>query len=193
MKYSDETERRLLSACWLREREMRDLLVKNIVWRESRLYVVLKDREIEPFPDIPEGRDQFKGYERYIWMVGECWLPVIAGQEQMLLELIEGRGPDEHVFPEVHLPSPRILNVLERQYAADLYTMFSGRTPPVDNTRIRSDGDYEDIDPQRYDEDAVRDVAHVLGYSWMSPGWFAIRYIGRRSSGQKKRKETSAT
>jgi hypothetical protein len=194
MKYSYETERRLLSVCWLREREMRDLLVKNIVWREGRLYVVLKDREIEPFPAIPEGRDQLKGHERYIWMVGESWLPVIAGQEQVLLELIEGRDPDEHVFSEVHLPPPRILDRLERQYAAALYTMFSGRTPPIDNTRIRldDDKDYEDIDSQKYDEDAVRDVARVVGRSYMSPGLFAIRYIGRRSPRQKKRRETAA-
>jgi hypothetical protein len=125
-------------------------------------------------------------------MVGESWLPVIAGQEQVLLELIERRDPDEHVFSEVHLPPRRNLDVLERQYAAALYTMFSGRTPPVDNTRIRLDGDYEGINPQRYDEDAVRDVAHVLGRSWMSPGLFAIRYIGHRSPGRKKRKEALA-
>jgi hypothetical protein len=184
MKYANEAERRLLRVCWLREREMRGLFVKDIVWREGRLYAVFKDQEIEPFPDLPEGRDQLKGHERYIWMVGQHWIPVIAGQEQVLLELIKGRAPDEHVFPEVHLPPRRILNVLERQYAAALYTMFSGRTPPIDNTRVRlnDDKDYEDIDLQKYDEDAVRDVARVLGRSWMSPGLFAIRYIGRRSS-----------
>jgi hypothetical protein len=82
MKYSNETERRLLSVCWLREREMRDLLVKNVVWKEKRLYVVFKERQIEPFPDIPQGRDSLKGYEHVIWMVGESWLPVIARQEQ---------------------------------------------------------------------------------------------------------------
>jgi hypothetical protein len=190
MKYSNETERRLLSVCWLREREMRDLLVKNVVWKEKRLYVVFKERQIEPFPDIPQGRDSLKGYEHVIWMVGESWLPVIAGQEQVLLELIERRDPDEHVFPEVHLPPARILDVLERQYAAALYTMFSGRTPPVDNTRIRLDGDYEEINPQRYDEDAVRDVAHVLGRSWMAPGLFAIRYIGRHLPGQKGKEQS---
>ena len=190
MKYSNETERRLLSVCWLREREMRDLLVKNVVWKEKRLYVVFKERQIEPFPDIPQGRDSLKGYEHVIWMVGESWLPVISGQEQVLLELIEGRDPDEHVFPEVHLPPPRILDVLERQYAAALYTMFSGRTPPVDNTRIRLDGDYEDINPLRYDEDAVRDVAHVLGRSWMAPGLFAIRYIGHHLPGQKGKEQS---
>ncbi len=171
---------------------MRDLLVKNIVWKENRLYVVFKDSKIEPFPDIPQGRDPLKGYEHSIWIVGECWYPVIAGQEYVLLELIEGRGSDEPVFPEVHLPPRRSLDALERQYAAALYTMFSGRTPPVDNTRIRPDGDHDDINPQRYDENAVRDVAHVLGRSWMSLGLFAIRYIGRRSPGRKKRKETLA-
>jgi hypothetical protein len=171
---------------------MRDLLVKDMLWKEDRLYVVLKTREIEPFPDILHGRDQLKGHEHYIWTGGECWLPVIPGQEHVLLELIEGRGPDEHVFPEVHLTPQRSLDALERQYAVALYTMFSGRTPPVDNTRIRPAGDYEDINPQRYDEDAVRDVAHILGRSWMSPGLFAIRYIGRRSPGRKKRKEALA-
>ena len=110
----------------------------------------------------------------------------------MLLELIEGRGPDEHVFPEVHLPPRSILYVLERQYAAALYTMFSGRTPPIDNTRVRLDDnkDYEDIDFQKYDEDAVRDVARVLGRTYMSPGLFAIRYIGRRSPGQKGKEQS---
>ncbi len=192
MKYSHKTECRLLRACWLCEREMRDLLVKNIVWREDRLYVVLKEQEIEPFPAIPEGRGQLKGHERYIWMVGESWLPVIAGQEQVLLKLIERRDPDEHVFPEVHLPPPRILYLLERQYAADLYTMFSGRTPPIDHTRVRldDDKDYEDIDFQKYDEDAVRDVARVLGRSFMSPGLFAIRYIGRRSPGRRGKEQS---
>jgi hypothetical protein len=68
--------------------------------------------------------------------------------------------------------------------------MFSGRTPPVDNTRIRLDGDYEEINPQRYDEDAVRDVAHVLGRSWMAPGLFAIRYIGRHLPGQKGKEQS---
>jgi hypothetical protein len=82
------------------------------------------------------------------------------------------------------------LYVLERQYAAALYTMFSGRTPPVDNTRVRLDGDYEDIHPQLYDEDAVRDVAHVLGRSWMSLGLFAIRYIGHRSPRQKEKERS---
>ena len=192
MKHSHKRERRLLRACWLREREMRVLLVKNIVWRENRLYVVLREQEIEPFPAIPEGRSHLKGYERYIWMVGESWLPVIAGREQVLLELIEGRDPDEHVFPEVHLPAPRILYLLERQYAADLYTMFSGRTPPIDHRRVRldDDKDYEDIDTQKYDEDTVRDVARVLGRSFMSPGLFAIRYIGRRSLGQKRKEQS---
>lgn len=194
-KYSNETERRLLSVCWLHERKMRDLLVKNIVWKEGRLYTVLKDSEIEPYPAIPEGRDQLKGHERYIWMVGESWFPVIARQEQVLLELTEGRGPAEHVFPEVHLPPRRILHFLERQYAAALYTMFSGRTPLIDNTRIRlnDDRDYEDIDFQKYDEDAVHDVARVLGRTFMSPGLFAIRYIGRRSPGRRERSEVLAT
>jgi hypothetical protein len=189
MKHHDKAERRLLRACWLRERDLRDLLVKDIVWKKDWLYVVLKDRAIEPFPDIPQGRDQFKGYEQCIWMVGEQWLPVIAGQEHVFLELIEGRAPDEHVLPDVHLPPPRILHALERQYAASLYTIFSGRKPPVDNTRIHPDGDYEDIDSRLYDENAVYDVACVLGYTWMPPGLFAIRYIGQRSPRQKKRGE----
>jgi hypothetical protein len=83
MKYHDETEHRLLRACWVCEREMRDLFVKDIVWREDRWYVVLKDREIEPLPDMLQGRDKLKGYEHSIWMGGECWLPVIAGQEHV--------------------------------------------------------------------------------------------------------------
>lgn len=191
MKHYDETESRLLRACWLSERELRDLLVKQVAWRNDRLYVILKDREIEPFLDLPPGRDQLKGHEQFIWMVGERWVPVIAGQEHVLLELTTGCDPDGHVFSQVHLPSRRKQFMLQREYARALYTMFSGHPSPEDNTRLRPDKrQYEDIDTQRYDADAVADVAHVLGLAWTSPGWFALTYIGHRSPRPKKRKET---
>jgi hypothetical protein len=135
-------------------------------------------------------REHHPTYEKYIWIVGEHWVPVIAGQEQILLQLIEGRSPEEHVFPEVHMPPRQILKQLERQYASRLYTMFSGLTPPIDNRR--SEDWMDDLDTSRYDEDAVYDVARVLSYPLNMADLFAMRYIGQRSARRRKGKSSSA-
>lgn len=193
MKYQKTLQRRLLRACWLREYEMRDLLVKDIVCEQGRWYIVLRDQGGDPWRDILQEREQLRGYEHSIWKEDEIWLPVIVGQEQVLQELIEGRDPDEHVFAKVELPSHRSLSLyrLERQYARNLYTMFSGRTPPLDKTQILLDEYYDEINEELYDEVAVRDVARILGRAHLGLGLFAILYIGRRPPKQKKRKETS--
>lgn len=88
---------------------MQNLLVKNLVWKEGWLYAVSPWEDDERrFPDLPS-RESYKGYEKYIWMVGETWVPVITGQEHILLQLVEGRVPDDPVFSEVHMPPRRAL------------------------------------------------------------------------------------
>jgi hypothetical protein len=186
MKRNDDIERRVLGICWLYEDEMRDLLVKDLVWKEGWLYAIHRWGDFEPYLGISL-QDDAKAYEKYIWKVGERWVPVIAGQEQVLQQLIEGRGPQEHVFPEVHMPSRRVLKRLKRQYASRLYTMLSGFAPPIDNRTIN--GEYQSI--SRY-EDAVYDVVHVLGSEPKYADIVAIRYIGQRSPRRRKGSGSSA-
>ncbi len=187
MKRNDEIERHVLGVCWLYEDEMRDLLVKDLVWKEGWLYAVCRWRDWsgEPFLDLLNP-DNHQPYKKYIYIVGERWVPVITEQEHVLQQLIEGRGPNDHVFPEVHMPSRHVLKRLKRQYASRLYTMFSGLTPPIDNRTIN--GEYQSI--SRY-EDAVYDVAHVLGFEPKYTDVVAIRYIGQRSP--RRRKGESST
>jgi len=65
MKRLDEIERRVLSICWLSAREMRNLLVKNLVWKEGWLYAVSPWKDDERrFLDLPS-REPYKGYEKY--------------------------------------------------------------------------------------------------------------------------------
>lgn len=191
MKRNDTIERQVLGTCWLEEEEMQNLLVKDLIWKEGWLYAVLKweDWDEDPFLDLLN-REHHAMYEKYIWLVGEHWVPVIAGQEQILLQLIEGRRPEEHVFSEVHMPPLHVLKQLERQYASRLYTMFSGLTPPIDNRR--SEECMDDLDTSRYDEDAVYDVARVLSYPLDMADLFAMRSIGQRSARQRKGKSSSA-
>jgi hypothetical protein len=192
MKRNDEIERRVLGVCWLDEDEMRDLLVKDLVWKEGWLYAVHRwsDWSDAPFLDLLN-RDHHRAYEKYIWIVGESWVPVIVGHEQVLLQLIEGRDPEEHVFPEVHMPPPRVRTRLKHQYASRLYTMFSGLTPPIDNRRITDYEDYSDVH-YRYDVEAVYDVTHVLGEPLYMADYIAMRSIGRRSPRRRKGKDPSA-
>ncbi len=116
---------------------------------------------------------------------------MIVGHEQVLLQLIEGRAPEEHVFPEVHMPPPRVWTRLKHQYASRLYTMFSGLTPPIDNRRTTDYEDYSDVH-YRYDAEAVYDVTHVLGEPLYMADYIAMRSIGRRSPRRRKGKDPSA-
>lgn len=192
MKRLDEVERRVLSICWLDEYEMRELRVKDLIWKEGWLYAVSPWEDDERrFPDLPS-RESHKGHEKYIWMVGESCVPVIAGQEHILLQLTEGHAPDDHVFPEVHMPSHHVLERLKRQYASRLYTMFSGRVPPIDKRRVDKEEAFTIVDG-RYDADAVYDVVHVLRDEPHEADHFAIRYIGQRPSRRKNDKDKLVT
>ena len=168
MKWNTKIQARVLSICWLNEIELEGLLVKDIVWRDGILYAVIRERNDDESQEVDKK-----------------WIPVIAGYEQMLLDILKGRDPDENAFSGWYLfLSEKRLYSLERRYAPRLYTMLSGCVPPIDNRR--PDPGEENLSLDQYNVAVVYVVAHVLRWDCDAPGYIAATYIGRRSSKRKK-------
>ncbi len=135
-----ETESNFLRACWLDRLEARCLFVRDVGWKEGRLYVFVRKIVIK-------GRV----------LGGERVVPVVPGREHAVLRMIEGRDPEERVF--THLPRRREFCTLRRQYGQGLYRSSApGRKLPAPNKRHLSS-------PDDYDEAAAKEVAKALGRS----------------------------
>jgi hypothetical protein len=171
MKWTVKMQDRLMGVCLVEERDMGYLRVKDLVWRDSRLYAVVREWEEDEEGNVVEHEEPEAILRR---------IPVIAGYEHVVLKLINGRDPNELLFPESHpLPYGQALYTLERRYAARLYEMLSGCPPPVDNRRPGLS--HADVDLEQYDIAAVYVVAQVLGRVLYPPGDVVLEYISRRS------------
>jgi integrase len=121
-------------ACGLRREELRDLRVRDVYVRPSDQQLVTH---------VVKGKGG-KGRE----------VPVFPGREQNVLALIEGRDPDERVFPR--LPVDADIHQYRRQFAQELYEALSGRPLPPSEGRLRS----SDLD-----RDAALQVSRALGHN----------------------------
>src|SRR5436305_2215323 len=85
-------------------------------------------------------------------------VPVLAGHEQAILSLIQGRAKDARVFPR--LPVRLDVHALRRDYAQSLYRQYApGRDLPKSS---RSSGR---LIPGSYDKEAVLRVSKALGHT----------------------------
>ena len=83
-------------------------------------------------------------------------VPVLAGHEQAILSLIEGRRPEERVLPR-GLPVRLDVHAYRRGYAQALYQEYTGgRELPASTGRLK---------PGSYDAEAVRWVSKALGHT----------------------------
>jgi hypothetical protein len=69
------------------------LRVKDLVWRDGRLSAVVREWEEDEEGNVVEHKEP----EAIL-----RWIPVITGYEHVLLKLINGRDPNELLFPESH-------------------------------------------------------------------------------------------
>ena len=131
-----------LRAAGLDQGEAWQLQVGDVIWRDGHLCVHVKE------------------YRVHEWVrTAEHIAPVIPGQEQAVLRLVEGRAPEERVFsrPALPVPSWRVIYSLRRQYARALYLSYEpGRKLPGPAKR-------EITSPRDYDEGAARKVAAAVG------------------------------
>lgn len=92
-------------------------------------------------------------------MITEHLAPVVPGQEQAVLHLVEGRAPQECVFsrPALPVPTRHVMYSLRRHYARALYLSYDPhrKLPGPGKREIRS--------PRDYDEEAARKVAAAMG------------------------------
>lgn len=118
------------------------LKVGDVIWRDGRLCIHVRE---------------VRWHEQA--HIDERIAPVVPGQEQAVLRLVEGRAPEERVFRDRALlvPSRRIMYTLRRRYARALYLSYDpGR-------RLPGPGKREISSPRDYDEEAARKVAAALG------------------------------
>lgn len=120
-------------ACGLRREELRDLLVRDVYHRPGDHQLVVhvckgkggKDRKVKVFP----------------------------GREQDVLDVVEGRDPEAHVFER--LPDTDI-HAFRRQFAQELYEHLSGRPLPPQVSRLQS---------KDFDDEAALEVSRCLGHN----------------------------
>lgn len=127
---------RFLQATGLRRDEVRLLQVEDI-WRNptrGRLEVAIK-----------KGHGK-GGRPRSV--------PVLPGHEAEVRALVEGRDPQERVFPRI--ASHLRIHVLRREYAQAYYQFLSGRELPPTIGRLKRSA---------YDEAAVLEVSQALGHN----------------------------
>lgn len=81
-------------------------------------------------------------------------VPVLPGHEAEVRALVEGRDPQERVFPRIasHLG----IHALRREYAQAYYQFLSGRKLPPTIGRLKRSA---------YDEAAVLEVSQALGHN----------------------------
>ena len=104
---------RFLAACGLRREEVRDLYVHDVL--------LLVDGQIRVCVRHGKG-----GRPREV--------EVIPGREQDVVEVVQGRAPDEKVFPR--LPIHLDIHAIRRQFAQDLYEYYAGRALPTDKESL---------------------------------------------------------
>jgi integrase len=119
-------------ACGLRREELRDVRVQDVYRRSTDGVLVVQ---------VVRGK-------------GGKWreVPVLAGCEPLVLALIEGRHPNEHIF--AHLPEQLDIQALRRTYAKRLYQQLSERPVPA------ADESLEVVDLQ-----AALQVSRALGHN----------------------------
>lgn len=131
-----------LRASGLKAGEAWQLKVRDVIWLDGRLCIHV--REVRWHEQVH---------------IAERIAPVVPGQEQAVLRLVEGRAPEERVFRDRALlvPSRRIMYTLRRRYARALYLLYDpGR-------RLPGPGKREITSPRDYDEAAARKVAAAMG------------------------------
>ncbi len=133
------------------------LRVGDVIWRDGRLYVHVKE------------------YRIHDWVrVVEHSVPVVPGREQAVLRLVEGRTLEERVFHRPALPVPpwKVIYTLRRQYGRALYLEYDpGRRLPGPSKRAITS-------PRDYDEEAARKVAAAMGRPEADPAdlmrWYVL-------------------
>ncbi len=131
-----------LRATGLDQGEAWQLKVGDVIWRDGHLCIHVKE---------------FRWHEQVL--IAERIAPVVPGQEQAVLRLVEGRAPEERVFRDLALPVPswRVVYTLRRQYGRALYLSYDpGR-------RLPGPGKREIMSPRDYDAAAARKVAAAMG------------------------------
>jgi len=119
-------------ATGLRREELRDLHVRDVYERDQRLVVC-----------VVNGKG---GKRREV--------PVFPGREQAVLQQVDGKEPDAHVFGKIS--SLLDIHSYRRQFAQDLYEHLSGRPlPPVEGRLLSTD----------LDKDVALYVSRCLGHN----------------------------
>ncbi|WP_274532248.1 tyrosine-type recombinase/integrase [Ktedonobacter racemifer] len=121
-----------LDATGLRRSEVRDALVRDVLVDEEQVYV-----------HVRRGKG---GKER--------WVPVLPGREALVLQVVQGRAPDEHIFAQ--LPKHLDIHAYRRRYAQTYYQHLSGRPLPPGSGRLPRGA---------VDHEAVRVVSRALGHN----------------------------
>lgn len=121
-------------ACGLRREELRDLRVRDVYKRQGDHRLVVR---------VVRGK-------------GGKWreVPVFPGREQAVLAVVEGRGPDAHVFERLH--SGLDIHSYRRQFAQELYEHLSGRPLPSQEGRFHA---------AALDHAAALEVSRCLGHN----------------------------
>ena len=82
-------------------------------------------------------------------------VPVLAGHEEAVLRMVEGRDPEERIFGR-RLPSHADFHAERRAYSQALYIQLSGRDLPPKEGRLPRGS---------YDREAVLVVSRALGHN----------------------------
>ncbi|WP_236065201.1 tyrosine-type recombinase/integrase [Reticulibacter mediterranei] len=123
-------------ACGLRREELRDLRVHDVCVRRSDERLVVR---------VVHGK-------------GGKWreVPVLDGQEEVVLAQVRHRPPDEHVF--AHLPVHLDIQAYRRSYAKCLYEQLAGGPlPPLSSDRR--------LQASEVDQQAAFQVSAALGHA----------------------------
>ncbi len=108
---------------------------------------------------LPAQRDQHFQPENWRPLIDkgkggkEREVPVLPGTEQQVLQLVEGRALDEHVFDR--LPSNMDIHALRRQFAQERYTASSVHPLPEKEGRLSM---------AEVDHHAAKEVTQALGH-----------------------------
>lgn len=131
-----------LRACGLDRGEAWQLQVGDIIWRDGRLCVHIRE---------------YRSLDRVV--ITEHIAPVVPGQEQAILLLVEGRAPHERVFshPALPVPTRHVMYSLRRHYARALYLSYDPQR------KLPGPAKREIASPRDYDEEAARKVAAAMG------------------------------
>jgi hypothetical protein len=118
------------------------LQVGDIIWRDGRLCVHIRE---------------YRSLDQVV--ITERIAPVVPGQVQAVLRLVEGRAPQEQVFsrPALPVPTRHVMYSLRRHYARALYLSYDPQR------KLPGPAKREITSPREYDEEAARKIAAALG------------------------------